>query len=324
MRPFYAAVGHILKLLGFAAILITGCQTDSPDVLQQNSPLAPDTVTAAIGSPVSGESFSQDQIVLFSGSAVLGSSGQISRENLVWTSDQDGIIGVGNSFKRSGLSAGNHIVTLTATASSGEVGTAATQLAIEPNANSMAVLIGTPAGAHFKPYDLVELSGSAMAPDGSPVTDQLAFEWRSDLEIYPGPFLGDAPHIAPGGLTPGLHTITLSVSIPDGTGGTIIGSASIEVFVEFENSGISFEILNPANGSQLVQGHDVICTGSGSISGGGSFEEIIWTSSIDGVIGVGETCVVPYLSLGTHRLTVTATASDGRKGAASTIVEVIP
>ncbi|MCI0515857.1 hypothetical protein L0128_21805, partial [candidate division KSB1 bacterium] len=106
--------------------------------------------------------------------------------------------------------------------------------------------------------------------------------------------------------------------------GTLTGSASIELLVDFENSGITFDILNPANGSQLVQGEDLICTGSGSISGGGSFQSIVWTSSIDGEIGSSETCIVTYLSLGTHRITVIGTDVDGKKGAASVIVEVVP
>ena len=73
-----------------------------------------------------------------------------------------------------------------------------------------------------------------------------------------------------------------------------------------------------------MQGQDLICTGSGNISGGGSFESIVWSSSMDGEIGSSETCIVTYLSLGTHRITVIATAMDGKKGTASTIVEVIP
>lgn len=321
MRHFYWGVCQILLLFGFATLL-TNCQTDSNTVVNQNPPKAPDTVTVFITSPVSGHSFSQDQTIAFAGSAVIGSN-QIEEKNLVWTSDRDALIGTGNSFTRSGLSLGNHVVTLTATASSGETGTAEIQFANTPSANGMAVLIESPAGSHSKPYDLIDLSGSATAPDGSPVTDPLAFEWRSNLEFDPGPDLGDNPHIAPAGLTGGLHTITLDVSTPDGSGDTLTGTASIEIFVDFDNSGITFDILKPANGSQLVQGQDLICNGSGSISGGGSFTEIIWISSVDGLIGIGETCVVPYLSLGTHRLTVIGTAGDGRKGTASTIVEVV-
>lgn len=322
MRHIYWVIRQIPILLGFTTLL-TNCQVDSNNMVDQNPPPASDTVTVSITSPISGQSFSQDQAITFSGSAVLGSSGQIEEKNLVWNSDKDAIVGIGNSFTRSGFSVGNHAITLTATAPSGEVGTATIQLVNKPNANGIAVLIESLAGSHIKPYDLIELSASATAPDGSPVTEPLAFEWRSNLESNPGPILGDSPHIAPAGLNPGQHTIALTVSVPDENGGTVTGTASIEIFVEFENSGITFDILKPANGSQLVQGHDLICSGSGSISGGGSFENIIWISSIDGEIGSSETCIVPYLSLGTHRITVIATSSDGKKGTASTNIEVV-
>lgn len=322
MKNFYSVAWLIQTLFGLVTLL-TNCQTDSTNMVNQNRTPMPETVTASITSPMNGQSFSQDQEISFIGSAALGSSEQITGDHLMWISDKDGIIGLGNSFNRSGLSVGNHTITLTATASSGEEGMSTIQLVNQQAANRATVLIESPSGTHIKPSDIMELRGSATAPDGSPVTDPLAFEWRSNVEIDPGPFLGDAPHIAPAGLIPGLHTIALSVLIPDGNGGTIAGSASIELFVEFGNGSITFDILNPANGSQLVQGEDLVCTGSGNISGGGSFKEIIWISSIDGVIGIGEVCVVAYLTLGTHRITVIGTASDGRKGTASTIIEVV-
>lgn len=324
MRYFYWVAWLIPTLFGLVTLL-TNCQTDSHNIASQNNPSPPpDTVTASIASPMSGQSFSQDQAISFNGSAVLGSGDQITGDDLIWDSDKDGVIGVGNSFNRSGLRVGNHTITLTATAFSGEMGTATIQLVNQHAANGVTVLIESPAGSHIKPYDLLHLDASATAPDGSQITEPLAFEWRSSLEIDPGPILGDAPHIAPAGLMAGLHTITLAVSHPDVNGDTLTGTASIDVFVEFENSGITFDILEPVNGSQLVQGEDLVCTGSGSISGGGSFAEVIWISSIDGMIGIGEVCVVAYLSLGTHRITVIGTASDGRKGMASTIIEVVP
>lgn len=322
MKQLYKLVQRSISLLSLA-IILSSCQGDSNKIVDQNNPPDPKTVSATISSPASGESFAQEQVIVFSGSAVLGSSGQIAEENLVWSSDKDGVIGVGYGFKRSGLSVDNHTITLTAAAPSGESGTATVQLINQPAANGITVLIDSPAGSRIKSYEPVSLRGSAAAPDGAPVTEPLAFEWRSDLEINPGAVLGDGLQIMSAGLTPGLHTITLTAAVPDGNGGIVTGSASINLFVEFENTGITFDILEPANGFQNLQGQDLVCSGSGSISNGGSFESIVWTSSMDGEIGSSETCIVPYLSLGTHRITVTATAMDGKKGAASIIVEVV-
>lgn len=305
-----------ISVLGF---VLTACQNEDNTIVDQNTPPNPVAVSVSISSPINNQTFAQNAVISFNGTAVLGSGDQISGEHLVWTSNKDGVIGTGTAFSRSGLSLGDHTIILTATAPSGESGRAEIQFTNQPNASGMVVLIESPAGTRSKQTDLINFKGSAIAPNGNPITGPLAFEWRSDLETDPGSILGDGLEIEPGGLTPGLHTITLNATAPDGSG----GSASIDLFVEFDNSGIQVDILAPFNGVQIVQGNDLACNGSASQTGGGSFQQIIWTSSMDGEIGSSETCIVPFLSLGTHRITMTATASDGKKGAVSTIVEVI-
>lgn len=320
----WSRVGKALwGLLLLAAV--SACQESSDQMVDQNggTPGTP-TLEVAITAPGDGQAVAQDAPISFTGTAALSNGAGISETQLVWTSDRDGVIGVGFGFTRSGLSVGEHTITLTATGPEGQQRSAQTHLTVRPSGTGMVVRIETPAGQRFHPYDLIDLRGSAVAPDGTPVTNPLAFEWRSNLETDPGPVLGDSPHIQPGGLTPGLHTITLTVTAPDGNGGTVVGRASIEVMVDFVNTGLDLQILAPFAGYQLVQGQELTCNGSAGQSGGGSFDQIVWTSSIDGEIGTSETCVVPYLSLGTHRITMTALASNGEKGAVSTLVEVVP
>lgn len=309
-------------VIGFfsCVIIFSGCQNTGDSLNNLDSGPDTETVTVSITAPANDQTFAQNEVIPFSGSAVLGANTQIEMENLVWSSDKDGIIGFGTGFSRSGLSVGNHFITLTATASTGESGTAQLELNNQSRPNGMVILIDAPAGTRINSSDPINLSGSALATDGSLITNPLAFEWRSSLETNPGPLLGDGMNIEPAGLAPGLHTITMTATATNGTQ----GSASIDLFVEFENSDIQLDILAPFNGVQIVQGSELTCNGSAGQSGGGEFQDITWTSSMDGWIGASETCIVPYLSLGTHRITMTATATNGQKATVSTIVEVIP
>ncbi len=316
-----SAFAYMLALFVIGAMLIQGC-TSNPDQLTNNTkPPQPQELTVAVNSPVKDAVFQQDDLITFNGSATLGNE-QLTGEQLVWTSDKDGIIGVGNGFNRSGLSAGEHLITLTATAATGEQASKTVRINNQAQNNRIQVFIHSPAGKRIKPFDLLKLNGSAVMPDGTPITDPLAFEWRSNLEDNPSPILGDGPQIEPGGLKAGLHTITLNVTADDGQGNTISGSAQIEVTVEFVNNNINLDVLAPQSGFQLSTGQELTCIGSASLNGDNSFREIIWTSSIDDTIGYTTTCIVPSLSPGTHRITMTAATTDNKKAATSIIVEV--
>ncbi len=73
-----------------------------------------------ISNPANSTVFDTDDEIAFSGSAMDDSDGDLS-DDLVWTSDIDGIIGTGSGFSTA-LSAGNHTITASATDSEGETG----------------------------------------------------------------------------------------------------------------------------------------------------------------------------------------------------------
>jgi hypothetical protein len=73
-----------------------------------------------ISSPHNGAHFEVGKEIPFAGSARDFQEGELTGGSLVWTSDQDGQIGEGNSFTRDDLSAGKHKITLTATNSQDE------------------------------------------------------------------------------------------------------------------------------------------------------------------------------------------------------------
>lgn len=308
-------------MLFLLVIFLSECSTETNlSKNLTNPPVTPLLVN--INSPTSLTVFQQDELITFSGSAQRGNNEQLTGEQLKWTSNRDGLIGVGNGFTRSGLSAGEHLITLTATTTDSTTAFESVRIINQPVTNGLEVRISTPAGYHISQYDSISLKGSAFFPDGSPLTNPLALEWRSSLESDPSPILGNGFSIAPAGLTPGLHTITLTVNANDGNGNMLNGTASIEVFVDFANTNVQLDILQPQNGFVMNTGEELTCVGSVSITGNESIDNIVWTSSIDRVIGFSETCIVPSLSPGTHRITMTATTTSGKKATRSIIVNV--
>jgi formylglycine-generating enzyme required for sulfatase activity len=78
---------------------------------------------AVIVSPSDSSRFSEVSTITFEGTGTDTEDGSLSGTSLMWTSDIDGLIGFGAAFTAE-LSIGTHIVTLTATDSSGATGTA--------------------------------------------------------------------------------------------------------------------------------------------------------------------------------------------------------
>ena len=76
-----------------------------------------------ISSPPDGAHFEVGEEITFTGSAQDFQDGELTGGSLIWTSDQDGQIGIGTAFTRDDLSEGKHKITLTATNSQNEEGT---------------------------------------------------------------------------------------------------------------------------------------------------------------------------------------------------------
>lgn len=81
-------------------------------------------------SPSDGASYGVGEEIAFTGSAIDLLEGELPGDSLVWTSDKEGEIGQGKEFKKDDLSEGTHEITLTATNSQGEKGTATITITI--------------------------------------------------------------------------------------------------------------------------------------------------------------------------------------------------
>ncbi len=86
--------------------------------------------TATITSPVSGSSYREGEVVVFQGHGVDPEDGTVETSRLSWHSSLDGSLGNGAQLTTSSLSAGLHVVTLTATDSQGASGSTQIQLSV--------------------------------------------------------------------------------------------------------------------------------------------------------------------------------------------------
>lgn len=85
--------------------------------------------TATITSPVDGSSYGRGATIAFSGTGTDPEDGSLAGDALVWTSSLDGQLGTGESFGRSDLTVGGHLIVLTVT--DGDGATDADTVAIE-------------------------------------------------------------------------------------------------------------------------------------------------------------------------------------------------
>jgi subtilisin family serine protease len=107
---------------------------DAAEAAYNQSPPPPvdNPPTVSITSPSDGASFLEGVEVTFTGTAIDQEDGDKTGA-LVWTSNQDGPIGVGGSFTTTTLSEGNHTITASVMDSIGQTGSA-----------SISITVGTP------------------------------------------------------------------------------------------------------------------------------------------------------------------------------------
>ena len=97
--------------------------------------------TVLINSPVDGATYAPGQTVMLVGDGFDLEDGSLPDGRLIWTSDRDGVLGVGRTVERADLSKGTHTITLTAGDSQGNQATARITLAVRGPALYLPVIV---------------------------------------------------------------------------------------------------------------------------------------------------------------------------------------
>lgn len=117
------------------------------------------TPVATIDSPSEGSSYREYETVEFRGRGNDAEDGKLDRDSLIWISDIDGQIGMGEAFSRDDLSVGTHRITLTATDSDRESGTASVTFTVTERNTPVTIIDSLPEGSSYKEYETVEFRG---------------------------------------------------------------------------------------------------------------------------------------------------------------------
>jgi len=149
----------------------------------------------------------------------------------------------------------------------------------------------------------ITFAGTATdAQDGTLTGASLVWTSSEDGEI------GTGTTFTKDDLALGTHTITLTAT------NSLALSASASVAITVSNNASPTVTINaPSGGATFAHGAPITLDGEatdaedGALTGG----SLVWTSSLDGTIGSGETLIKTALAEGTHVITLTATDSEG-------------
>lgn len=269
--------------------------------------------SVTIITPQQGEEFEPGAEIAFSAFATGdGPDGLLTGDAIVWRSDVDGEFGRGTEFTTSELTAAGHIITATATDSTGR--TAVDEVVIAIIEADFSVTVTAPAdGTEFALGAEVSFACSVTDEYGAVLTPDTS-TWSSSLDGE----IGTGTDLMTTDLSEGLHTITVTAT---SQGDQVSDQVSIMIVAD---ATLAAAILMPLHGEDCELGEAIAFTGYAEDTDGEELtgEAMVWSSDVDGQIGTGTDLRTSELTEGTHTITLTATYADNRTESDSVAITV--
>ncbi len=256
--------------------------------------------TVSITAPADGATVTEGANLGLAATADDSEEGDLSGA-IAWSSDRDGPLGVGGSLAITTLSLGAHVITASVADSLGLMATATIGLTVAPNLAPDVTITSPTAGASFVEGVAVDMMATANDPEDGDVSNALA--WTSDRD---GP-LGGGATLQLSTLSIGSHLLTATAQ--DSLG--LAGSAQVSVTV-VANNPPELNLWNPADGGSAPEGTSVFLSATATdVEDGNLSASIEWSSSLDGMLGLGSILNPDDLSPGTHLIVASVTDSLG-------------
>ncbi|MBT4504578.1 MAG: PKD domain-containing protein, partial [Gemmatimonadetes bacterium] len=149
--------------------------------------------------------------------------------------------------------------------------------------------------------------GSASDPEDEEL-NRSALVWNSNLDGR----LGEGPFLTTTRLSVGRHEIRLTAT--DSEGESV--SEKITITILEPNQPPEAQITSPLDGSEFLQGENVVFRGTGRDPEQGQLtgNSLEWQSSQDGFLGTDRSVSSSTLSVGLHQITLTVTDRGGVPG----------
>jgi hypothetical protein len=172
--------------------------------------LLADPPVVRITAPAHGATVGTGQVIALRGDVVSG-----TYSSLTWRVN-GAPVGSGNRADISIATAGDAVITLTASGAPGLEGSASVTVHVVADTSGPTVRILAPTDLSVHPEPQVQFTAQATGLGGVVLSD-VTFVWTSDLDGYLGT---GATIMAPLSYTPGFHVITVTGTNPRGLSGT--------------------------------------------------------------------------------------------------------
>ncbi len=306
---YYLSVGvHTLSVESYDS---GGLKGEASIQVVVTAPEAATVPSLEITSPaLSQTQFSVNSDVLFEAMSMDKGGVDISN-NIQWTSSLQGVLGVGGQLAINTLTVGEHQIVAVVSDAAGKTSTLSRLVFIFDSVitNKRPYLeVDYPInGAIFDSGEDIPVSGQAIDEEDGSLTTEIV--WSIEGRVWA---IGGDGIIKKHTLNVGDNVLIASVE--DSVGVRSIISRTIHIVKEEpvrpENTPPHVLITSWNSGETIAQGVLFILSGSASDEIDGDLSEnILWSSSLDGVLGVGGDFAIESLTIGTH--IITAEVMDG-------------
>lgn len=276
----------------------------------QTEPLSPIQIDpiAVIQHPPNGLQVEQGVALELLGQAIDANGDDVAASGQ-WASSLDGPLGTGAELTVNTLSLGDHVISFTVELPGLTLSDSVTIHIIPAEAPT---ITADPASAVVSRGDATTLSVSAS---GSGLT----YQWFEGLSGNTDSPVSGAT--AASFTTPSLYATTAFWVRVSNYGGSA-DSATATVTV---NDPPQLTITAPLPGARVGIGQSLTLSATATDTEDGDISvATVWTSDLDGEIGIGASLERSYLSVGIHMITASVTDSGGRTASATTTLEVRP
>ncbi|MDA3866648.1 MAG: CpcT/CpeT family chromophore lyase [Salinivirgaceae bacterium] len=240
--------------------------------------------------------------------------GTLTGESIVWRSSIDGELGNGTSLANVELTPGNHTITAIATDIKNNQDSASITINALDNSVPTIAIVAPENNSEHVFTDAITFTCEVTDNEDTQIgADQII--WSSSIDAE----MGSGISLTTNELSVNTHTIYATVLDSHGASAT----DSIQIVVS-PNNAPEIQITSPANEEVFTENTTInfTCSVSDTEEQNLTNEQIIWTSSIDGEMGYGQSLEYNSLTIGEHTIVATATDSHGASTANSIVITV--